>query len=65
MKLNSASDNNASYTNTSVFLEHSPSGGSLYYKEPALQKTIPVFERHLLIDIKILSKISVIYYSST
>ena len=33
--------NNASwYTDTEGFLEHPPSGGSLYYKRPALQKII-------------------------
>ena len=30
-------------TDTDGFLEHSPGGGSLYYKGPALQKIIPVF----------------------
>ena len=29
------------YTDTHEFLEHSPSGGILYYKEPTLQKIIP------------------------
>ena len=43
LKLNTASDNTASwYTDTDGLLEHSPNGGSLYYKEPALQKIIPV-----------------------
>ena len=28
--------------NTDGFLEHSPGGGSLYYKGPALHKIIPV-----------------------
>ena len=42
LKPNAASHNNASwYTDTDVFLEHSPSGGSLYYKGPTLQKIIP------------------------
>ena len=31
------------YTDTDGFLEHSPSGGGLNYKGPALQKTIPGF----------------------
>ena len=36
-----ASHNNASWpTDTVWLLEHSPSGGSLYYKEPALQKIL-------------------------
>ena len=44
LKPNSASYNNASwYTDTDGFLEHSPSGGSLYYKGPALQKIIQGF----------------------
>ena len=43
-KPNAASRNNASwYTDTDEFLEYSPSGGSLYYKGPALQKIILVF----------------------
>ena len=42
LKSNAASHNNASwYTDTDGFLEHSPSGGSLYHKGPALQKIIP------------------------
>ena len=42
LKLNTASHNNTSwFTATDGFLEHSPSGGSLYYKGPALQKIIP------------------------
>ena len=42
LKPNAASHNNASwYTDTDGFLEHSPStGGSLYYKGPALQNII-------------------------
>ena len=41
-KPNAASHNKANlYTHTSGFLEHSLSGGSLYYKGPALQKIIP------------------------
>ena len=41
LKANTASHNNAScYTATDGFLEHSPSAGSLSYKEPALQKMI-------------------------
>ena len=44
LKPNAASHNNASwYTDTDGFLEHSPSGGGLSYKGPALQKIIPVF----------------------
>ena len=44
LKLNTASHNNASwYTDTGGFLEHSPSWGSLYSKEPALQKIILVW----------------------
>ena len=43
LRPNAASHNNASWhTDTNVFLEHSPSGGSLYYKGPALQKVILV-----------------------
>ena len=43
-KVNAASHKNASgYADTDGFLEHSPSGGSLYYKGSALQKVIPVF----------------------
>ena len=43
LKLNKASHDNASWhTDTDGFLEHSPSGGSLYYKEPAIQKIIPI-----------------------
>ena len=39
----SASHNNTSwYTDTDGFLELSPSGGSLYYKGPMLQKIIPI-----------------------
>ena len=41
---NAASHNNAIwYTDTGGFLEHSLSGGSLYYKGPILQKIILVF----------------------
>ena len=44
LKLNSASHNNTSwYTDTDGFLEHSPSGGSLYYKGPSLQRIILFF----------------------
>ena len=40
-KPNAASHNNAIwYTDTDGFLEHSPSGGSLYHKGPTLQKII-------------------------
>ena len=43
LKPNAASHSSASwYTDTDGFLEHSPSGGSLYYKRPALQKIILV-----------------------
>ena len=43
LKLNAASHNNASWcTDTDGFLEHLPSGGSLYYKWPTLQKIIPL-----------------------
>ena len=42
LKPNSASHNNTSwYTDTDRFLECSPSGESLYYKGPTLQKIIP------------------------
>ena len=38
---NATSHNNASwYSDTDMFLEHSPSGGSLYYKGPTLQKIV-------------------------
>ena len=41
LKLNAASHNNSSwYTDTDGFLELPSSGGSLYYKGPALQKVI-------------------------
>ena len=44
LKPNAASYNNASWcTDTNGFLEHSPSGGSLCYKGPTLQKIPPVF----------------------
>ena len=44
LKPNLASHNTISwYTDTDGFLEYSPSGGSLYYKGPNLQKIIPVF----------------------
>ena len=44
LKPNATSHNNASWnTDTDGFLEHSPSGGSLYYKRPALQKIILFF----------------------
>ena len=43
MKLNATSHNTTSwYTDTDGFLEHSPSGGILCYKGPALQKILPV-----------------------
>ena len=43
LKPNIASHNDASwYTDADGFLEHSPSGRSLYYKGPALQKVILV-----------------------
>ena len=42
LKLNAASHNNASwYADTDGFLEHSSSGGNLYYKGLTLQKIIP------------------------
>ena len=41
LKSVAASHNNASWhTDTDGFLEHSPRGGSLYYKGPALQEII-------------------------
>ena len=41
LKPNAASHNNANqYIDTDVFLEYSPSRGSLYYKGPTLQKII-------------------------
>ena len=44
LKLNTASHKNTSwYTDANGFLKHSISGGSLYYKGPTLQRTIPVF----------------------
>ena len=44
LKLNATSHSIASWhTDIDGFLEHSPSGGSLYYKRPALQKIIPGF----------------------
>ena len=46
LKPNAASHNNASWcTDTDGSPEHSPSGGSLFYKGPALQKTILFFLR--------------------
>ena len=39
LKLNAASHNTTNwYTDTDGFLDHSPSGGSLNYKGPTLQK---------------------------
>ena len=53
-KLNTASDNNTSwYTDTDAFLEYSPSGGSLFYKGPALQKIIP-WGPHLYLNLSLL-----------
>ena len=43
LKPNAASHNASWYTDTDGFPEHSPSGGSLYYKGPALQKIIPFY----------------------
>ena len=44
LKPNTASHNNASwYSDTDGFLEHSPIGGNLYYKEPTFQKIILFF----------------------
>ena len=41
LKPNAASHNNTSWcTDADGFLEHSPSGGSLFYKGPTLQKII-------------------------
>ena len=41
LKLNAGPHNNTSwYNDTDGFLEHSPNGGSLYYKGPAQQKTV-------------------------
>ena len=46
LKWNTASHNNASwYTDTDGFLEHPPSGGSLYYSRPTLQKITPAIFR--------------------
>ena len=46
LKPNPVSHNTTSrYTDTDGFLEHSSSGGSLYYKGPTLQKIIPDFFR--------------------
>ena len=42
LKLNTASHTTIWYTDTGGFLEHSPRGKSLYFKEPALQKIILV-----------------------
>ena len=51
LKLNATSHHNASwYTDTDVFLEHSPSRGSLYYKRPTLQKIILEFFGSLFIS---------------
>ena len=50
LKLKAASHNTTSwYTDTDWFLEHSPSGGDLYYKGPTLQKIILVFGGSLLV----------------
>ena len=44
LKPNAASHNNTSwYTDKYGFLEHSPSGGNLYYKGFTIQKLIPEF----------------------
>ena len=44
LKLNASSHNNASwYTDTDGLLEHAPSGGSLYYEWPVLQKISTFF----------------------
>ena len=37
---NATSHTTSWYTDTDGFLEHSPSGGRLYYKGPALQKIV-------------------------
>ena len=61
LKPNAASHNNAHwYIDTDGFLEHSPSGGSLLYKGPALQKIILVFGSPLVI-VPILS-LQMFYY---
>ena len=39
----SLSQHPSGYTDIDGFLQHSPNGGSLYYKGPALQKIIPFF----------------------
>ena len=44
LKQNAASHNNASwYTDTDGFLEHSPSGRSLYYHDPSLKIILVIF----------------------
>ena len=48
LRPNAASHNAKWYTDTDGFLEHSPSGESLYHKGPALQKIILVFWVHLI-----------------
>ena len=66
LKLNAASHNNASWcTDADGFLEHSPRGGSLYYKGPALQKTIPFLRASLLICILTNSISIFIYFSAS
>ena len=50
LKPNAASHNNTSwYTDMGGCLEHSSSGGNLYYMRPALQEIIPVFGGSLLV----------------
>ena len=50
LKPNAASHNNVSwYPDTDGLIEHSPGGGSLYYKELALQKVIPGFGVYSLV----------------
>ena len=59
LKPNTASHKNASfYTDTDGFLEHSSSGGNLYYKGPSLQKVIPGFGVSPLIQVKTHSTVS-------
>ena len=57
LKLNAASPNKASwYTDTDACLEYSPSGGSLYYKGPILQKIIPVLGGSPLVVLHLLHR---------
>ena len=70
LKPNAASYKNASwYTGTDGFLEHSPSGGSLYYKGTMIQKIITDFWGSLLVDRRqvplTLPKVSLVFGGST